>query len=76
MGADVNDVETAVRRLVDDYRDRCLWFLRQDYYPATPAEMLRVLDQVERHGDRAAHLRAAEIRRWLSRTSSDGSAGS
>ena len=76
MEADANEVEATVRRLVDDYRDRCLWFLRQDYYPARPAEILRVLDQVERHGDRAAHLRAAEIRRWLSRTSSDGSVGS
>jgi hypothetical protein len=24
-----------LRRLVDEYRSRCLWFLREDYYPAT-----------------------------------------
>ena len=24
-----------LRGLVDEYRSRCLWFLREDYYPAT-----------------------------------------
>lgn len=32
--------------LVDEYCDRCLWFLRRDYYPATPEE---VLQSVGRH---------------------------
>ena len=31
-------VEKAVDILVDDYRTRCLWFLRADYYPATREE--------------------------------------
>lgn len=30
--------EMAFRELVDDYRTRCLWYLRSDYYPATPAD--------------------------------------
>jgi hypothetical protein len=29
--------------MVDDYRDRCLWFLRGDFYPRTLEERLRVL---------------------------------
>ena len=37
--------------LVDEYRSRCLWFLREDFYPATLAERLMVLAYVERHGD-------------------------
>ena len=67
---------SALRELVDEYRDRCLWFLRRDYYPATIVEAERVLDAIERHGDRDGFRRAAQIRQWLSQTSSATSAGS
>jgi hypothetical protein len=60
--------------LVDEYRATCLWFLRPDYYPQTPEEACRVLEQIERHGDVAAFRRAAELRQWLSRNSSAPSA--
>jgi hypothetical protein len=30
--------DTEFRRFVDPYRARCLWFLREDYYPRTLAE--------------------------------------
>lgn len=66
----------ALRQLVDEYRSRCLWFLRSDYYPVTDEETRRILDYIERYGDRAAFLRVAEIRRWLSPTSSAPSAAS
>jgi hypothetical protein len=65
-----------LRRLVDEYRGRCLWFLRQDYYPATRDEILTVLRHIERHGDREAFRRAASLRRWLSPPSNATSAGS
>jgi hypothetical protein len=68
--------EAELRSLVDDYRTRCLWFLRDDLYPETPQEALRVLEQIERHGDREAFVRAGRIRRWLSQTSSAPSAAS
>lgn len=64
----------AIDRLVDEYRLRCLWFLRPDYYPSTDAERIRVLLYIERHGDRDAYRRAREMRRWLSQTSSAPSA--
>ena len=64
---------TAVNRLVDEYRDRCLWFLRRDFYPESLAAALRVLRDIEQHGDRTAYQRAAEVRQWLSRNSSEGS---
>jgi hypothetical protein len=70
-----NDVAEAVNRLVDEYRGRCLWFLRGDYYPATDDERLAVLAYIERYGDRNAYARAAEVRQWLSRASSATSAG-
>jgi hypothetical protein len=63
-----------VRALVDEYRSTCLWSLRRDYYPQTPEEACRVLEQIERHGDVAAFRKAAELRQWLSRNSSAPSA--
>ena len=65
-----------VRNLVDEYRSRCLWFLREDYYPATRDEILTVLRHIERHRDREGFERAATLRRWLSPPSSATSAGS
>jgi len=35
-----------------------------------------VLKHIERHGDLKSFRRAATLRRWLSQTSSDASAGS
>ena len=69
-------VHSALRALMDEYRSRCLWFLRGDYYPSTEVEWLRVLEQIERHGDREAYRKAGEIRQWLSRHSSFASVGS
>ncbi len=66
----------AVNRLVDEYRHRCLWFLRDDYYPATDEDRVRVLEYIGRHGDVRAFRRAAEVRQWLLRNSSETSAGS
>ncbi len=62
--------EEAVRRLVDEYRLRCLWFLRPDFYPTDDASRLRALDYIERHGDREGFRRAATLRQWLSRAGS------
>lgn len=69
------DVADAVRALVDQYRTRCLWFLRPDYYPATPTEQLTVLGYIQRYGDVEAHRRASVLCQWLSRPSSAASAG-
>jgi len=68
--------EQAVDALVDQYRHRCLWFLREDYYPATDPERLKVLDYIQRHGDSEAFRRAAEVRQWYSAGSSARSATS
>ena len=51
--------------LIEQYRDRCLWFLRADYAPNRPEEMLYVLELIERYGDREAYRRAEEIKAWL-----------
>ena len=68
--------DETVRALVDDYRTRCLWFLRPDYYPETPAEHLRVLSYIQKYGDQDAHIRASRLRRWLSQLSNANSVAS
>jgi hypothetical protein len=72
----LDGIRSELDRLVDEYRSRCLWFLRSDYYPRTLAEILRTLGQIESNGDRAAFQRVAEIRAWLSRSSNGSSAAS
>lgn len=72
--AETDALQSAFRRLVAGCRDQCLWFLREDYCPTTPAEMQRVLEHIERHGDREAFRAARELSRWLSRNSSGPSA--
>ena len=71
-----DDVVQAVRDLVDRHRATCLWFLRPDYYPSSPDEMWRTLQQIKQHGDRQAFVEASEVQQWLSRHSSAQSAGS
>jgi hypothetical protein len=72
--SEFEDRQAEFRLLVSECRDRCLWFLREDYIPAEPAEMLRVLDQIERHGNREEFVAARKLSRWLSRHSSATSA--
>jgi len=77
MAGDVpEDAVRAVNALVDEFRSRCLWFLRPGYYPVTDAARLRVLSQIERHGDREAYQRAARVRQWLLQNSNARSAAS
>jgi hypothetical protein len=64
-GSPVED-EVGFRRFIDDNRDRCLWFLRTDYYPATHEQAEHVLQLIERYGDRRVLSRVADFRRWLS----------
>ena len=70
-----DDADAAVNALVDEYRTRCLWFLRPDWYPQTLEERLRAVSYIERYGDANAFRRAGVLRRWLSRPSREMSAG-
>ena len=60
------DAYAEFRKLVEEYRDRSLWFLRRDYVPVTRDEILRTLELIERYGDRRGYERAEEIKTWLS----------
>ena len=70
------DLRRQINQLVDAYRDRCLWFLRADYYPADLQDVLRTLDYIRRYGDREAFRKAGELYQWLSLDSSKPSAAS
>ncbi len=67
----LEDVNNAVRDLVQKNRARCLWFAPPDYQPETDAERIRALSYIERHGDREAFVRARELQQWLLRTSKE-----
>lgn len=64
-GTTVTDWREELVSLVEEYRDRCLWFARTDFMPQTPEQILRTIDQIERYGDRAAYEHAEAIKRWL-----------
>ena len=74
MSTDTQQLERAIDELVDEYRHQCLWFLRSDFYPMTLDQKLRILNYIERYGDRTAYHRAAEARQWLLQSSSETSA--
>jgi hypothetical protein len=58
-------IQAEIEQLVEEYRDRCLWFLRRDFIPRNPEEVLKVLDLIERYGDRAGFQRTQRLRQWL-----------
>jgi hypothetical protein len=65
MEMDAGRMRDELRGLIDEYRSRCLWFLREDYYPRTRSEMLRVLARIQSHGDLDAFRKAGKLKRWL-----------
>ena len=71
-----DDAAAELRRLVDDYRSRCLWFLREDVLPDDPQRLQDLLRKIELRADRATYIQARSLREWLSRNSSAASAGS
>jgi hypothetical protein len=74
MVRDEQVVMQEVIALVAEYRERCLWFLREDYLPRTTADALRVLQLIERHGDVASLRKVAPLKQWLLQRSNDLSA--
>lgn len=59
------EIMAEIEELVEEYRDRCLWFLRRDFTPRNAEEALRILDLIDRYGDRACFQRTHRLRRWL-----------
>jgi hypothetical protein len=66
----------AITKLMARYRERCLWYLKENFVPTTLPEALQVLDAIEQHGDLAAFRETRRLRAWLSPASSAISAAS
>jgi hypothetical protein len=66
MNEELEKVRRETQALVEEYRDQCFWFNRQDYLPHEPDELIRALDQIQRYGDLKGFRRAGEIKKWLS----------
>ena len=64
----IGSLQQRLGPLMEKYRVRCLWFLSPQYLPETPEAAWRVLEYIERYGDRQAYLEAEELKQWLSRT--------
>ena len=60
--------------LVTKYRERCLWFLREDFIPKTFGEASLALDYIERYGDQEAFVEVRRLKTWLSQNFSETSA--
>ncbi|MEW6749888.1 MAG: hypothetical protein AB1505_02805 [Candidatus Latescibacterota bacterium] len=74
MQLEASDLRREVNALVDQYRTRCLWFLREDHYLADHEDLLRILGYIKRYGDLEAFRRASRLGEWLSHHSSAQSA--
>jgi hypothetical protein len=74
MNPGTKEIAATVNALVDEYRTRCLWFLRTDWYPSTLEDRLQALEYIERRGDVTAFRRARALREWLSRSFKEASA--
>ncbi len=67
----LNVVRSEIDRFVAEQRSMCLWFTPRGYVPASDSERLAVLGSIEKHGDRAAFVKARELRDWLLQASSE-----
>ncbi|MDD4103332.1 MAG: hypothetical protein PHU80_11980 [Kiritimatiellae bacterium] len=63
------DEQTELVALLEKYRERCLWFVRQDYVPVSRDEWSHTLDLIERYGDMNAFKQVGKARKWLSQLS-------
>lgn len=63
-----------INNFIDAHRAECLWYMDTNYYPTNYSEYLKVLRQIESHGDRETFKQAKELEKWLSQNSSKLSA--
>ena len=68
-----SDMQKQLAALIECYRSRCLWFLAEDFVPETPEQAVRVLEYIERYGDREGFVQARRLKQWLSQSISAAS---
>ena len=70
------DIQLAIDTLIERERVRCLWSFRLDWMPTTHEERVHALQQIQKHGTRAAFQHSSELQQWLSQSFNDASASS
>ncbi len=65
----------AIDALVEECRVEALWSFRADFRPRNDRERRQVLEAIQERSGRDVFRRAGVLRAWLSRHSSDESAG-
>jgi len=68
-----DEIKEQLAILISRYRSRCLWFLAEDFVPETPEQAVRVLEYIERYGDRQGFVQARRLKQWLSPSISEAS---
>ena len=68
-----DEIKEQLAVLMRRYRSRCLWFLTEDFMPETPEQAMRVLEYIERYGDREGFIQARRLKQWLSPSISEAS---
>lgn len=71
MQEDDLSINDQINQLAEENRTTCLWFLRQDYLPASTSERLTVLKHLETYGNRQTFVCARTLRDCLLQTTND-----
>lgn len=61
-----SEITQQLMELIGRYRSRCLWFLAEDFVPETRQQAVRVLEYIERYGDREGFVQARRLKQCLS----------
>jgi len=59
------EIEQEINALILEYKEICLWSLREDCGPDTLQETITILEKIEKYGDREGFIRAKRVKRWL-----------
>jgi len=59
------DILNKIIVLLGKQRDRCLWYVREDFIPTNLVEAKLILDAIEKHGDMEAFIEARKVKEWL-----------
>ena len=59
------EIEQEITALILEYKETCLWSLREDCGMGTVREAITILEKIEKYGDREGFIRAKRVKRWL-----------
>lgn len=57
----ITNADKKIMDLVDEQRMRCLWYMPDNYYPASTARKLAVLKKIQSNGNLEAYKKAGKL---------------